>query len=228
MTTVEQDTKASNGLSQTFSNTYSSGPTEGNLLIAFLFHDETLTDVSDLTSSGWSRLGTAVETLGGIDYRISVYGKFAGASESTTVSWDLGEVNRRAHAYAVEFSGSPLVAIPAEDAAASETNGEDPATTSNQLAASIRVGGGQFGLAMVGVTNSSSTPPSWASEVTQIDNWNSNFKATAIGYVDPTAEVQPTATWNTSRTNMQTVFVLGEPTLPLKIKARSSFQIIKS
>jgi hypothetical protein len=174
-------------------------------------------------------MGTAVETLGGFPYRISVFAKFAGASEPTTVAVDLGEVNRRTHGYAVEFSGVPLVTLPAEDLAASETKGNTLASTSNQLDNPIKIGAGQFGLVGVTTNNSSSTPPTWTADPpTFIDNWNNNFKATAIGYIDPTETVQPTATWNQSRANMQTVFVLGEALIPVTIKRHSSFQLVQT
>lgn len=225
MSSVVQDTKNQNGLAQTFNNTFSATPTEGNLLLAFIFHDETMSDIADLTSSGWRRLGTAVGELSGTDYRISVWGKFAGASESTTVAWDIGEVNRRAHGYAVEYQDAPLTVLPAEDAAAVVTgiNGVT-AGTSNQVDDPIDIGNGQFGVAMVGTAGSSPTPPSWASEVTENEDWNINFRSTAIGFIDPSVTVQPTATWGSNRTNMQAVFALGAASVPLVLKGRSSFQ----
>lgn len=229
MSTVVQDTKATNGLAQTFNIIYGVTPTEGNFLVAWCFHDETSPDIESLTSAGWTRMGTVAATLSGIDYRISAYAKFAGASESTTVAWDLGEINRRAHSYVVEFSGVPLVTLPAAESAASVTgvNGVTP-TTSNQVDSSIQVGAGQFGLVMVGLNGASATPPSWASEVTENEDWSNNFRASAVGFVDPSVTIQPTATWGSGRHNIQVVFVLGDPIVPVTIKARSSFQIIKA
>ena len=81
---------------------------------------------------------------------------------------------------------------------------------------------------MVGVTNSSTTPPTWSADPpTFIDNWNNNFKATSIGFIDPSVDIQPTATWSQSRTNLQVVFAVGEAVAPVTVKRHSSFQVIQ-
>ena len=230
MSAVVQNTKATNGLAQTFNNTYSSGPTEGNLLVALIWHDEAGTDIAALTSSGWTRMGTVAALLGAVTYRMSVWAKFAGAAESTTVAWDLGEVNRRSHGYAVEFSGVDMDAIPGTDSAAFVSGVNQPGgTTSNQVDNPIDIGIGQFGLAMVGLSSTSASAPTWASEVTPIDNWSINFRGSGIGFFDPPGEdLQPTATWGSSRPNIQGVFVIGEALVPVTFKRHSSFQIIKA
>ena len=227
MTTVVQDAKATNGLAQTFNIIYGGTPVEGNFLVAFLFHDETSTDIEDITSSGWRRLGTTLGTLSTVDYRISVWAKFAGSSEPTTVAVDLGEINRRTHGYVVEYSGVPLTVLPAADAAANETKTIDLAGTSNTLDNSIQIGGGQLGLAMVGLNGASPTTPSWTSEITENEDWSNNFRASAIGFVDPPATVQPEATWGTPRFSVHVVFVIGEAIVPVTVKAHSSFQLIQ-
>ena len=160
MTTIAQDTKATNTLAQTFSCTYSGSPTENNLLIAFLFHDETSADIADLTSSGWTRVGTAVGTLSSVDYRISIWAKFAGAAESTTVAFDLGEVNRRAHGYAVEYTDAPLTPIPAADSALVSQGVVDSGATSNQVDDPVDVAAVQFAVAMIGLNGASAVTPS--------------------------------------------------------------------
>lgn len=226
---VEQSTKASNGLSQTFNITFSPAPTEGNLLVAFLFHDEASADIATITSSGWTRMATVVYTLSSFDYRLHVYAKFAGASESTTVAVDLGEPNRRTHGWAVEFSGSEVTELNAEDAATQvSTDNGTVASTSNQVDDPIDIGAGQLGLAIAGTTSSSTVPPSWASEITNIDNWNSNFKATGIGYADPPAVgIQPSASWNTTRQNVQLCIALGVPPPMSTVLAGSTFRATK-
>ncbi len=227
MSTVVQNTKVNNGLAQTFNNVYVGFPVEGNLLIAWIYADEATTDIATLTSAGWTRMGTFVATLGGFDYRISCWAKFAGAGETKTVSWDLGEANRRAHGYAVEFSGVPLLVMPATDSAAKSTSDNGGATgNSNQVDDAIDIGGGQFGVVMQGVVLTSAVPPTWATEVTFIDNWSINFKASGIGFVDPAATVQPLATWGNVRHNLQVIFVLGDPIAPVTVKAHSSFQLM--
>ena len=230
MTTVAQDTKNTNTLAQTFNCTYSGAPTEGNLLIAFLFHDETSTDIATITSSGWTRVGTAVGSLSSVSYRISIWAKYAGAAESTTVAFDIGEVNRRAHGYAVEYTGAPLTPIPATDSALVSQGVVDSGATSNQVDDLVNVAAVQFAVAMIGLNGTSTTTPSWAGgEVTENEDWSNNFRASAIGYIDgPVSDVQPTASWGTSRASIQAVFVLGAAPDPLVIKARSSFQVIKS
>jgi hypothetical protein len=227
--TVVQDTKNTNGLAQTFANTYSVTPTEGNLLAAFLWHDETVADIATLTSSGWTRMATAVTTLGGFDYRLHIYAKFAGAAESTTVGWDLGEVNRRTHGYAVEYSSSGVTELNAEDAATKVTGDNGgAAATSNQVDEAIIIAGGQIALAICGTTNTSATAPSWASEITTNENWSNNFKASGIGYADGGAgSIQPTATWGSNRTNFHMVVALGLPPTTSKLKAGSTFRALK-
>lgn len=228
MATVVQDTKNTNSLAQTFNNTYGATPTEGNLLVAWIFHDENLDDVADLTSSGWTRMATVEATLSGLDYRISLWAKFAGSSESTTVAWDLGEANRRAHGYAVEFSDVQVTELNAEDAAVFVSGAETSVGTSNQVDDSIEIQAGQLGLAMVGLNGTSPTTPSWASEVTEHEDWSNNFRASAVGYVDPGATVQPTATWGSNRHSLQMVVALGVPPPVSKALKRSSFTVTKA
>ena len=228
MSTEVQNAKATNGLAQTFNIIYGGTPVEGNFLVTYLWHDETSTDIEDITSSGWVRMGTTFGSLGGIDYRISVWAKFAGSSESTTVSVDLGEVNRRTHGYVVEFSGVPLIVLPAADSATVEVKVQDASGTSNQLDNAIQIAAGQMGLAMVGLNGASATPPTWSADPpTFIDNWSNNFRGSACGFVDPPVSVQPTATWGSPRANIQAVFVIGEAIVPVTVKAHSSFQLIQ-
>lgn len=225
MTTVVQDTKNTNTLAQTFNNTLGGTPAQGNLLVAFLFHDENSTDVASLTSSGWLRMATASADLGGIVYRISIWAKFAGASESTTIAWDLGEVNRRAHGYVAEYSGSEVTALNAEDGATFVQGERDPAGTSLQVDSPIEIGNGQLGITMIGCAGTSPTTPSWASEVTEHEDWSNNFRASAIGYTDPAVTIQPTATWGTNRTAIEISVALGEPPPSTKCLTGSTFRV---
>lgn len=228
MSTNVQDTKATNTLAQTFNIVFGGTPVEGNFLVAVLWHDETSTDIEDITSTGWVRMGTTVGSLGGVDYRISVWAKFAGSSESTTVAVDLGEVNRRAHGYAVELSGVSLDALPAADSATVEVKVQDSTGTSNQLDAAIQIAAGQLGISVVGLNGTSATPPTWSADPpTFVDNWSNNFRGSAVGVVDPSVSVQPTATWGSGRANIQAVVVFGEAIVPVTVKARSSFQLIQ-
>ena len=212
--TIEQSANSTNTLAQTFNTVFSSGPTEGNLLVALLWHDELSTDVEDLTSSGWERQATSVFDLGGFDYRASIWAKFAGAGESSTVAWDLGEVNRRAHGWAVEISSAPFSELEAEDTADSVDAETDPAGTSNQVDSAIAFIQGQLAFAICGTTNTSATEPNWAADpaVTDIGTGlSSNFRATGIGFAEDPGSIQPTATWGTSRQATQIVAVIGIP-----------------
>lgn len=228
--TVVQANVATNGLAQTFNNTYTGGPVEGNLLVACIWHDESTpgSDIATLTSSGWTRMFTHAAMLGSFSYRMSVFAKFAGAGESTTVAWNLGEVNRRTHGYAVEFSGTGVVELPAADAADFVFHDGTTAGTSNQVDNSIEIPDGVLGFTLIGLSQNSTVRPSWASEVTKILDSATNFKGSAIGYTDPVVTIQPTATWGTSRTNEQATALIGvPPPIPpsTKLLARSSFQV---
>ncbi len=227
MSSIVQSATSSNGLAVTFNTIFGVTPTEGNFLVAWIWHDEVSTDIEELTSSGWVRMGTFAAALAATVYRLSVYAKFAGAAESTTVAWDLNEVNRRAIGFVSEFQDVPLTELPAVDAAAISSNSIDAGGTSNQVDDAIDVGSGQLGLVMVGLNGTSPTEPSWATEVTFIRDSSTNFRCATIGFVDPAATVQPDAAWGTTRFSNHAIFVLGDATVPLIIKARSSFQIIK-
>lgn len=227
-TTIVQDTKSTNGLAQTLTITYSSGPTEGNLLLCWTWHDETA-DLVSMSSSGWTRMATEMTTLGGFDYRITLWAKWAGASESTTISVDLGEVNRRAHGYGVELSGHGIMELNAADDAARVTGDNGgAAATSNQVDSSIELKMGQLAVALCGTTNSSSSAPTWdGSEITMHENWNNNFKASGVGTGEGPATIQPTSTWGTTRTNFHMVVALGVPPATSKLKAGSTFRALK-
>lgn len=226
-TTVVQDTKSTQGLAQTLTITFSSGPTEGNLLLCWTWHDETGHNVS-MSSSGWTRMATYVSTLSGFSYRITLWAKFAGASESTTISVDLGEVNRRAHGYGVELSGTGVTQLNEADAAVNVTgNNGGAAGTSNQVTSSIDIVNGQIAVALCGLNGTSASAPTWASEITMHENWSNNFRASGVGYADPPGTLQPTSTWGTNRNNMQMVVALGEPPAGSKVKAGSTFRALK-
>lgn len=226
--TVEQDTKSTQGLGQTLTITFSSGPTEGNLLLAWAWHDETGDNVS-MSSSGWTEMATVVADLGGFDYRITLWAKYAGAGESTTISIDLGEVNRRAHGYGVELSGTGVTELPAAGAApfVSGDNG-GAAATSNQVDDAIEIGSGQIGVALCGLNGTSASAPTWASEITPNENWSNNFRASGIGYTENGAgSIQPTSTWGSNRQNLHMVVALGVAPSGSKVKAGSTFRALK-
>lgn len=227
---IVQDTKSTQGLGVTLTITFSPAPTEGNLLLAWAWHDQTGDNVS-MTSSGWTRIAHTIETLDGFDYRLSLWAKFAGAGESTTITIALGEVNRRAHGYGVEISGSGITELNAADTATFVSGWNTGGGTSNQVDTTIDIGTGQLAVAMVGLNGTSASTPDWASEITRNESWSNNFRASAIGYADaPATGLQPTATWGSNRSNMQMVVALGvapPPPAPSKVLAGSSFRAAK-
>jgi hypothetical protein len=225
--TIVQDTKSTNGLAQTLTITFSSGPTEGNLLLCWTWHDETA-DLVSMSSSGWTRMARVVATLSGFDYRITLWAKFAGASESTTITVDLGEVNRRAHGYGVEISSSGITELNAADSAAFVSgDAGGSAGTSNQVDDELEVQTGQLAVCMVGLNQTSAVTPDWATEITRHESWSNNFKASAVGYADPPGTLQPTATWGTSRHSLQMLVALGTPPAVSKVLAGSTFRAAK-
>jgi hypothetical protein len=226
--TVEQDTKSTQGLGQTLTITYSSGPTEGNLLLAWAWHDETGDNVS-MSSSGWTEMATTTASLGGFTYRITLWAKWAGASESTTISIDLGETNRRAHGYGVELSGHGVTELPAALGATFVSGDNGGSTgTSNQVDDAIEIQSGQIGVALCGLNGTSASAPTWASEITMNENWSNNFRASGIGYTENGAgSIQPTSTWGTSRHNLQMVVALGVPPAVSKVLAGSTMRALK-
>lgn len=230
MSTIVQHANANNGLAQTFNTVFSGGPVEGNLLVALSWHDE-LAELESISSSGWLRQATAVFDLSGFDYRASVWAKFAGAGESSTIAWDLGEVNRRAHGWGAEISGVAFTELAAEDAADSVSAERDPAGTTLQVGP-ITVPQDLIAIAICGCNNSSATEPNWSadSDITDIGTGlNVNFRSTGIGFADGIEQtISPTATWGSGRQATQILAVLGvPPPVPPSsiVKALSSFQV---
>ena len=230
MSTIVQHANSNNGLAQTFNTVFSGGPVEGNLLVALSWHDEG-SDIEAITSSGWLRQATQVFDLGATAFRASVWAKFAGASESSTIAWDLGEVNKRCHGWGVEISGVGFVELAAEDAADSVGAERDPAGTTLQVGP-ITVPQGMFAIAISGLNNSSTIEPNWSADADITDigtGLNVNFRSTGIGFADGIEQtISPTATWGSSRQGTQILAVLGvpPPVPPSSIlKALSSFQV---
>ena len=227
MSTIVQHANANNGLAQTFNTVFSGGPVEGNLLVALSWHDE-LADLEGISSSGWLRQATAVFDLGGFDYRASVWAKFAGAGESSTIAWDLGEINRRAHGWGAEISGVGFTELDAVDAADSVSAERDPAVTTLQVGP-ITVPQDMLAIAISGLNNSSATEPNWSADADITDigtGLNVNFRSTGIGFADGIEQtISPTATWGSSRQGTQILAVLGVPPPASILKALSSFQV---
>lgn len=226
---VVQSAKSNNGLAQTFNTVFSSAPTEGNLLIAALRHDETSADIADLTSSGWTRMQTVLFSAFSPDYRLSVWAKFAGAGESSTIAWDIGEVNRRSHGWGVEISGAAFSTLPTEDTA-DEVNGDETvASGSNQVDNSIDVPEDLLAFCIVGMIGTiTGGTVSWDSGVTTIDDYSANFNGSGVGVIEGPVTVQPTVTWTGNRQSFHALIIVGEPPPPVPESAvlrGSSFQV---
>ncbi len=197
----------------TLQQTYTTGawdpaPIQGNLLVACLWHDEVEVDVADISTAGYTRMNTFL-SLG--TFRLSVFAKFAGASEDAAVSVDLGEANRRSHLWIAEFSGAGFSVLPAKDTAAKVTNAETPATTSNQVGAALNVPAGLLAIAHVGMTGVITDPSvAWDGDVVTDADAQANFRGSAFGHLDGPDNEQPTVTWTTSRTNAHMVVIVGE------------------
>ncbi len=213
MSTIVQNAVGNNGLAQTFNVILGAAPTEGNLLVGLSFHDESAGDVEGLPGSGYTRLATFGSDLSGFTYRASCFAKFAGAGESATTQFDFGEVNRRGHAYMVELSGVLFTTLQATDAAPNVGAERDPAGTTLQVGP-IEIPTGLIGFAINGTNNSSTVTPKWATDpdVTDIQNFNVNFRSTGCGFVDGAGQtISPTCTWGSSRQAVQMLAVIGIP-----------------
>ncbi len=227
--TVEQQRRATNGTAQTFNVIYSPAPTENNLLVAVLGHDEVGEDISDITSSGWIRMNTFDAAAVAPDLRLSVWAKFAGAAESTTVAFDLGEVNRRAHGRAIEVSGHLFTALQPEDTA-DQTTGEDGSSvSSNQVDSALVIPANLIGIIHVFMLGNITDPSvSWDSGVTLIDDWSNNFRGSALGYLEGADTQQPTASWTTATPVGHQFVVIGEGAAPVPestLLRGSNFQV---
>ncbi len=224
--TVEQNQRNSNGLAQTFVVTYSPAPSEDNLLIATVCHDEVLDDASDITSSGWTRLNTFDATAITPDNRLSMWAKFAGSSEATAVNFDLGEVNRRAHGRILEISGHLFDDLEAEDTADQVTGENGSNVTSNQVDSALVIPPFLIGIIHVGMQGTITDPSvAWDESVTLIDDWSSNFRGSAIGYLEGGATAQPTATWTGARPVGHQFVVVGIQPPNTKLLRGSSFRV---
>ncbi len=230
--TIEQNQRGTNGTAQTFNVIFSPAPTEDNLLIATLGHDETSADISDLTSSGWRRLNTFGAVAPAPDLRMSAWAKFAGAAEPTTVAFDLGEVNRRAHGRLLEISGHLFTELPVENTADQVTGEDGSAVSSNQVDSSLVIAAELVGIIHIYMLGNITDPSvSWDEGVTIVDDWSNNFRGSAIGYLEGEATAQPTASW-TGATPVAHQFVLSgvgsEPPPPpptSNVLKGSSFQV---
>ncbi len=196
-----------NGLNQILNLNGSQAPVEGNLLVAFLGHDEAAgEDLADITSAGWTRMNT-FEGPGDPDKRVSVWAKIAGASEPQfpVVTWDIGEVNRRVHGWVVEFSGF-VGSVPAEDAALF-SGGYTLSAETQQVDAAVVIATDNLGVAFM-YTFSLFTPSSLSfdSGLNTIADLQSNFRGSGVGWIDGGGSLQPTATW-TSLEEVTMIFV---------------------
>ena len=194
-----QSVVSTNTLAQTFNTVFGVGPTDGNLMVACLFHDEVSQDISNLTSAGWVRAATFDATTLSPDGRQSVYCKLAGAAETQTVSWDLGEVNRRAHGYALEFSGF-IELVPDLDAAAFSGGEDNTSGSSIQVGASVSVRVNGLGIAIGGGWGSGLSAFSYDSGLTTQIQSALNFRGSAVGWIEGANALQPTLSWTGNRT----------------------------
>lgn len=209
---VVQSASAQNGLAQTFNVTLGAPPTEGNLLVCLSFHDESAGDVEGLPGSGYTRLATAGYALPAVIYRVSVFAKFAGAAESASTLFDFGEVNRRGHGWAVEFTGQLFTNLQATDTADKVDAERDPAGTSLQVGP-ITIPASLIGVAICGLIGTSATEPNWSGDpdVTDIGTGlSANFRASGIGWVEGSDQtISPTATWGSNRQGDQILAIVG-------------------
>lgn len=210
--TVQQGAFATNTLAQTFSVVLTDTPVEGAPLVAFLWHDElTVVDAADITSAGWVRMNTHLFPFGaGVDFRTSVWAKFAGAAETKTTAFDLGEVNRRAHGFVIEFTGATFTLLPAEDTASKVTHENTVAGATNTVDSALAIPAPLMAVSLVGLTGTM-TIDSFAfdSGLTKIGDANSNFRGTGLAFLEGADTQTPTATWTGNRTNGQMFVLIG-------------------
>lgn len=206
-----QHKNGTNGLAQLFSVVFDSTPTEGNLLVAFLGHDETaVEDGADISDAGWTRMAT-FEDATDPGRRVSVWAKIAGAAESATVNFDIGEVNRRVHAWVVEFSGF-TGSLPGEDAALFSGGYTASGAQSQQVDAAVVISDGNVGVAvMYTFTTFTGASLSFNEGLATIGDLQTNFRGSGIGWIEGGGSLQPTATW-TSGEEVTMMFVeVGSP-----------------
>lgn len=214
--TIEQHDRATNGLSQTITANFGATPTTGNLLLACLGHDEANDDSSSMTSSGWTRMATYDATdVVPFNLRLGIWAKFAGAAEATAVIWDIGEINRRAHAHVVEISGSPFTTLAAVDAAVS-VGGQDVNTRADiQVDSAIDIDDEQIGLSLTFLLGTfTDGSGAVAPGFTVIDDYSTNFRGSILAYIEGGGSLQPTASWLTIRVPAQIFVALGVPAPP--------------
>ena len=203
-----QSTVSTNTLAQTFNTVFGVAPTNLNLLVAAIFHDETLQDVSAITSGGWTKQATFDATTLTPDGRQSIFAKIAGVAESQTVAWDIGEVNRRAHGYCIEFSG--FIESIADLDAATLSGGENSANGSSiQTGAAINIRTDGLGIAIGGGWGSGLSAFSYDSGLTTQIQSAVNFRGSAaggselaqesLGWIEAGGSLQPTLSWTGSR-----------------------------
>ncbi len=193
-----QSAVATNTLAQTFTTTYGATPSSGNLLVAMLGHDEVGQDISTITSAGWVRQATFDAIALTPDGRLTCFAKIAGASEATAVDWDLGEANRRAHGYALEYSG--FVESIADAGAANKSGGEDSGNvTSVQTAGAINIRTDGLGIAIAMGFGSGLSAFSFDVGLTTQIQSALNFRGSAVGWIEAGGSLQPTASWTGSR-----------------------------
>ena len=105
--------------------TFDTSPTEGNLLVAFIHHRNTV-DETDITLSGWTDIDSAVSSAVGKGFF-----KIAGASESSAVTIDTAAVDPASGVMIIaEYSGIT------ETAPLNVTNSYKVASESNSLLSS--------------------------------------------------------------------------------------------
>ncbi len=229
--TTVQINLGQNGLNQTFNAVFVSGPIQDNLLVALLWHDEIGSDIADISSAGWTRMNTFGHALevAAPDWRISIWAKFAGASESSTIAVDLGEINRRAHLWIVEFSGQGFTELPAEDTATMVSHANVTGGETNQVDAALDVPAGLLAMAMVGMVNTITDPSvSWDGDMVTDADASANFRGSAFGHLDGADNEQPTVTWTGARANAQMFVLLGVGVPPSIILEGSSFRVSPS
>ncbi len=193
-----QSAVSTNTLAQTFNTNFGVAPTDLNLIVAALFHDEIGNDISFITSGGWTRQATFDATTLTPDGRMSVYAKIAGAAEPTALGWDLGEVNRRAHGYVIEFSG--FIESIADLDGANLSGGENSASGSSiQTGAGIDIRTDGVGIAIGGGFGSGLSAFSYDSGLTTQIQSALNFRGSALGWIEAGGVLQPTLSWTGNR-----------------------------
>ncbi len=193
-----QSAVSTNTLAQTFDTLFGVTPTNGNLLVAGIFHDETVQDLSAITSGGWTKQATFDAATLSPDGRISIFAKIAGVSEPTTVAWDIGEINRRAHGYVIEFSG--FIESIAGAGLANLSGGENSASGSSiQTLAPISIRTDGVGIALGGGFGSGLSAFSYDSGLTTQIQSAANFRGSALGWIEAGGSLQPTLSWTGNR-----------------------------